>query len=170
MTLTLYFQIFNLLYLREKWSHCYETKLNIMIQHSLKRGHSFWPCPLSQTWPNIKWKLGIKFGHYVYFGHDLYLPWIFKVKYSICYISGKKVWSLWNEKPRHQFKVKLIIWLSILTPTMILTLEFYKVEYSIWHAHPVLCLDIFALWTVGPVHHELVQFMDIKNLSSISQG
>ena len=67
MTLTKIFQgqIWNLLYISQKWSDCHETK----SKHTdwtlgLKCDHRVWPWP----WP---W------------------PWIFKVKYRICYISAK---------------------------------------------------------------------------------
>ena len=67
MTLTLNFrgQIWNWLYLCQKWSDCHETK-NEYIDWTLglKYNHQIWPWP----WP---W------------------PWIFKVKYEICYISTK---------------------------------------------------------------------------------
>ena len=67
MTLTLNFQgqIWNLLYLNQKWSDCHETKSKQMDwTHGLKCDHGVWPWP----WP---W------------------PWIFKVKHGICYISIK---------------------------------------------------------------------------------
>ena len=67
MTLTLNFQgqIWNLLYLSQKFSDCHETKSkHIDCTLGLKCDHWVWPWP----WP---W------------------PWIFKVKYRICYISAK---------------------------------------------------------------------------------
>ena len=67
MTLTLTFQgqICNLLYLSQKWSDCPETKCkHINWTLGFKCDHRFWPWPC--TW-----------------------PWIFKVKYRICYISAK---------------------------------------------------------------------------------
>ena len=67
LTLTLNFQgqIWNLLYLNQKWSDCHETKNeHINWTLGLKCDHQIWPWP----WP---W------------------PWIFKVKYEICYISAK---------------------------------------------------------------------------------
>ena len=67
MTLTFYFQgqIWNLLYLRQKWSYCHETKSkHIDWTLGLKCDRRVWPWP----WP---W------------------PWIFKVKYGIGYISAK---------------------------------------------------------------------------------
>ena len=67
MTLTLNFQgqIYNLLYLSQKWSDCHEMKSkHIYWTQGLKCDHQVWPWP----WP---W------------------PWIFKVKYWICYISAK---------------------------------------------------------------------------------
>ena len=67
MTLTLNFQgqIWNLLYLSQKWSDCNETESkHIDLTLGLKCDHRVWPWP----WP---W------------------PWIFKVKYGICCISAK---------------------------------------------------------------------------------
>ena len=67
MTLTLNFQgqIWNFLYLSQKWSDCHETKSkHIDWTLGLKCDHRVWPWP----WP---W------------------PWIFKVKYGISYISAK---------------------------------------------------------------------------------
>ena len=67
MTLTLNFQgqIWNLLYLSQKWSDCHETKSkHINWTVSLKCDHWIWPW----LWP---W------------------PWIFNVKYGICYILAK---------------------------------------------------------------------------------
>ena len=67
MTLILNFQgqIWNLLYLSQKWFDCHETKSkHIDGTLSLKWDHQVWHWP----WP---W------------------PWIFKVKYGICYISAK---------------------------------------------------------------------------------
>ena len=67
MTLTLNFQgqIWNWLYLSQKWSDCHETKSeHIDWTLGLKCNHQIWPWP----WP---W------------------PWIFKVKYEICHISTK---------------------------------------------------------------------------------
>ena len=67
MTLTLNFQgqIQNLLYLRQKWSNCQETKSK-----------------------HIDWTLGLKCDHRVWLWPWPW-PWIFKVKYRICYISAK---------------------------------------------------------------------------------
>ena len=67
MTLTLNFQgqIWNLLYLSQKWSDCHEMKSeHIDWTLGLKCDHQIWPWP----WPWL---------------------WIFKVKYEICYISTK---------------------------------------------------------------------------------
>ena len=67
LTLTLNFQgqIWNLLYLSQKWSDCHETKSkHIDWILGLKCDHRVWPWP----WP---W------------------PWIFKVKHWIYYISAK---------------------------------------------------------------------------------
>ena len=69
MTLTLNFkgQIWNWLYLCQKWSDCHET-INEHIDWTLglKCDHQIWPWPWPWPW-----------------------PWIFKVKYEICYISTK---------------------------------------------------------------------------------
>ena len=67
MTLMLNFQgqIWNSLYLSQKWSDCHETKSkHIDWSQDLKCDHRVWPWP----WP---WR------------------WIFKVKYGIGYISAK---------------------------------------------------------------------------------
>ena len=67
VTLTFSFQgqIWNLLYLSQKWSNCHETKSkHIDWTLRLECDHQVWPWP----WP---W------------------PWIFKVKYGIGYISVK---------------------------------------------------------------------------------
>ena len=67
MTLTLHFQgqMWNLLYLCQKWFDCHETKSkHIDWTLRLKCDHQIWP------WPS-PWH------------------WIFKVKYGICYISTK---------------------------------------------------------------------------------
>ena len=58
-------QIWNLLYLSQKWSDCHEMKskhIDWTLGHQCD--HRFWPWP----WPQ---------------------PWIFKVKYGICYISAR---------------------------------------------------------------------------------
>ena len=67
MTLTLDFQgqIWNRLYLCEKWSDCHETKSK-----------------------HIDWSLGLKCDHQILPWPWLWL-WIFKVKYEICYITTK---------------------------------------------------------------------------------
>ena len=67
MTLTLNFQgqIYNLLYLSQKWSDFHETKSK-----------------------HINWTLGLKCNHQVRPGPWPW-PWIFKVKYRICHISAK---------------------------------------------------------------------------------
>ena len=79
MTLTLNFQgqIWNLLYLSQKWSDCHETKSkHIDWTLGLKCDHRVWPWP----WP---W------------------PWIFKVKYGICYISAKNGPIATKQKSKH---------------------------------------------------------------------
>ena len=84
MTLALNFQgqIWNLLYISQKWPDCHETNNKYNDWNlGLKCDHQIWPWP----WP---W------------------PWIFRVKYGICYISTKsgltamkqgshRVWKTW---------------------------------------------------------------------------
>ena len=80
MTLTLIFQgqIWNLLYLSPKWSDCHKTKSkHIDWNLGLKCDHQVWPWP----WAS---------------------PWIFKVKYRICYISTKKIRLPRNEKQTYR--------------------------------------------------------------------
>ena len=116
MTLTLNFQgqIWNLLYLRQKWSDCYETKSkhidwtlyasNVTIGFDL--GHDFdleyfegqiWNLLyLRQKWSDcyetksrhIYWTQGLKCDHR-FWPWPWPWPWSFKVKYGICYISTK---------------------------------------------------------------------------------
>ena len=67
VTLTFSFQgqIWNLLYISQKWSNCHETKSR-----------------------HTDWILGLKFDHRVWPWLWPW-PWIFKVKYRICYISAQ---------------------------------------------------------------------------------
>ena len=129
MTLTLSFQgqIWNLLYLSQKWCDYNETK-STRINWCLKCDHRIWPSPwpwllsfqgkiwnllyLSQKWCNcnetkskhINWTLGLKCDHRVWHWPWPWL-WIFKVKFRICYISAKngliatkwKVHIYWTE-------------------------------------------------------------------------
>ena len=69
VTLILNFQgqIWNLLYLSQKWSDCHERKSR-----------------------HIDWTIGLKQDHWVWPWPWLWL-WIFKIKYGICHISQK--WS-----------------------------------------------------------------------------
>ena len=59
-------QIWNLLYLRQKWFDCRETKSK-----------------------HIDWALGLKWDHQLWLW-PWHWPWLFKVKYGICYISAQK--------------------------------------------------------------------------------
>ena len=84
MTLTLNFQgqLWNLLYLSQKWSDCHETKIKyIDWTVGLKFDHQFWPW----LWP---W------------------PWIFKVKYVISYISTKSGPITTKRKPHTSIELK----------------------------------------------------------------
>ena len=80
MTLTLNFQgqIWNLLYLSQKWSDCHKTKSK-----------------------HIDWILGLKFDNWVWPWPWPWL-WIFKVIYAICYISAKNgpITTKWNANNR----------------------------------------------------------------------
>ena len=114
MTLTLNFQgqIWNLLYLSQKWSDCHETKSkHIDWSQDLKCDHRVWPW----TWP-WPWKFKVKYGIAISakngpiatkrkantsiellasnYDHQIWpwlwpWPWIFKVKYEFLYISTK---------------------------------------------------------------------------------
>ena len=79
MTLTFNFQgqIWNLLYICQKWSDCHETKSkHVDWTLGLKCEHQIWPWP----WP---W------------------PWIFEVKYGICCISTKSGPIAIKQKSKH---------------------------------------------------------------------
>ena len=109
MTLTLTFQgqIWNLLYLSQKWCDCHKTKSkHIDWCQGLKCDHRVWPWP----WP---------------------CPWIFKVKCGICYISPK------NGPIATKLKADISIetwdsnvWPSDLTLAITLTLNF---QSQIWN-------------------------------------
>ena len=102
-------QIWNLLYLSQKWFDCHETKnKHINWTLCLKWDHQVWPWPwswplnfqcqilnllhLSQKWCDwhemkskyINWNLGLKWDQWVW-----PWPWPWPVKYGICYISAK---------------------------------------------------------------------------------
>ena len=79
MTLTLNFQdqIWNLLYLSQKWSDCHETKSK-----------------------HIDWTLGLKWDHRVWFWPWPW-PWIFKVKSKVCYISAENSLDCHERKSKH---------------------------------------------------------------------
>ena len=65
LTLNIQGQIWNWLYLCQKWSDCHGTKSK-----------------------HIDWTLGLKCNHQIWHWPWPW-PWIFKVKYEICYISTK---------------------------------------------------------------------------------
>ena len=114
MTLTLNFQgqIWNWLYLSQKWSDCHEMKSkHIDWTRGLKCDHRAWPwpwpwlwifkvkygiCYISQKWchchetksKHIDWSQDLKCDHWVW-PWPWPWPWIFKVKYGIGYISAK---------------------------------------------------------------------------------
>ena len=108
MTLTLTFQgqIWNLLYLNQKWSDCHETESrHIDLIQGLKCDHRVWPWPWS-------W------------------PWISKVKYMICYISAKNgpIATKRDEKCRLNSRPQMFP--SGFTLAMTLTLNF---QGQIWN-------------------------------------
>ena len=108
MTLTLNFQgqIWNLLYLGQKWSDCHETKSkHIDWTLCLKCNHRDWPWP----WP---W------------------PWIFKVKYEIYYILAKNGPIAMKQKANISIELLCQMWSSDLTLAMTLTLNF---QGQIWN-------------------------------------
>ena len=152
VTLTLNFegQIWNLLYLSQKWSDCHEAKSK-----------------------HIDWILGLKCDYRVW-PWPWNWPWILKVKYRICYISAKNgpiatkrntnisielkawnvtiksdlghdldleflmsnmefpisqpqlVWLPWNEKQTYRLNSRPQMWPMALTLTMILTFECWR--------------------------------------------
>ena len=116
MTLTYIFQgqIWNLLYLSQKWSDCHETKSkHIDWTLGLKCDHQVWPWP----WP---W------------------PWILKVKYRICYISAKNGPITTKRKSKHiDWTPRLQMWPSGLTLAMTLTFVFWRsnVTLTFHHTH-----------------------------------
>ena len=99
VTLTWNFQgqIWNLLYLSQKWSYCHETKSkHIGWNLGLKCDHRVWPWP----WP---W------------------PWPSKVKYEICYISNKNFLLASKRKANISIELKasnVTITLAIITLTL----------------------------------------------------
>ena len=116
ITLTYIFQgqIWNLLYLSQKWSDCHEMKSKHIDSRNSRA--QMWPSDLTltmtltyifqgQIWnllylsqkrsdchetksKHIDWTLGLKCDHRVW-PWPLPWPWIFKVKYRIFYISAK---------------------------------------------------------------------------------
>ena len=108
VTLTLNFQvqIWNLLYLSQKWSDCQQTKSKHIDETlGLKCDHRVWPCP----WP---------------------CPWIFKVKYRICYISAKNGPIAMKRKANISIELRPQMWPSDLTLAMTLTFNF---QGQIWN-------------------------------------
>ena len=115
VTLTLNFQgqIWNLLYISQKWSDCHETKSKHI---DWCQGLKMWPSSLTldmtltlnfqgqmwnllylcQKWSDchetkskhIDWTLGLQCDHQIWPWPSPW-PWIFKVKYGISYISTK---------------------------------------------------------------------------------
>ena len=115
MTLTLNFQgqIWNSLYLGQKWSDCHETKkqtcrlnskpqmwpsyLNLAVTLTLNFQGQIWNSwYLGQKWSNcyetkrkhVNWTLSLNCDYRIWPGPWPW-PWIVKVKYGICCISAK---------------------------------------------------------------------------------
>ena len=109
MTLTLNFQgqIWNFLYLSQKWPDCHETKSK-----------------------HIDWTLGLKCDHQFW-------PWIFKVKYGISYISAKRGPIATNRKQTYRLNSRPQMWPMGLNLTITLTFEFWRltVTLSFDHTH-----------------------------------
>ena len=106
LTLDFQGQIWNLLYLSQKWSDCHGPKSkHIDWTLVLKCDHRVWP------WP---W----------------HWPWIFKVKYRICYISAKNGRLPRNKKQTYQLNLRPQMWPSDLTLAMTLNLNF---QGQIWN-------------------------------------
>ena len=124
ITLTLKFQgqIWNLLYLSQKWCDCHETKgKHIDGSQGLKCDHQVWP------WP---W------------------PWIFKkVKCGICYISVKMVRLPRDEKQTYRLNSRPQMWRMGLTLAMTLTFEFSRSNVILTISWPRSGLRIYQIVT-----------------------
>ena len=132
MTLTLNFQgqIWNLLYLCQKWSNCHETKSK-----------------------HIDWTLGLKCDHHIW-----PWPWLFKVKYGICYISTKTGLIATKRKANISNEVQasiatngfdlghdLDIWFS--RSNVILTIWWPRSGIRIYQMMTGVTSDVGVLWT-----------------------
>ena len=132
MTLTLNFQgqMWNLLYLSQKWSNCHETKSkHIDWSQDLKYDHWVWPW----TWP---W------------------PWIFKVKYEFLYISTKTGPIATKRKSKHiDLNSRPQIWPMGLTLAMTLTFEFWRsyVILTIWWPKSGVRIYQIVTWVTSDV-------------------
>ena len=106
LTLTFQGQIWNLLYLSQKWCDCHTTKSkHIDWCQGHKCDHRVWPW----LWP---W------------------PWIFMVKCGICYNSAKMVRLPRNEKQTYRLNHGTQMWPLDLTLAITLTLNF---QGQIWN-------------------------------------
>ena len=107
LTLNFHGQMWNLLYLSQKWSDCHETKSkHIDWTLGLRCDHRVWPWTWPWTWIfQVKYRIcyisakngpiatkrnantstGLEASNVT----TRFWPWIFKVKYEICYISTK---------------------------------------------------------------------------------
>ena len=152
MTLNLQGQMWNLLYLCQKWSDCHETKSK-----------------------HIDWTLGLKCDHQIWPWPSHWL-WIFKVKYEICYISTKSGPIATKRKAKYRLNSRPQIWPMGLTLTMTLTFEFSRsnVILTIWW--PRSGVRIYQIGTgvtsdVGVPSTHLVRFwsrsVDFTNFGGI---
>ena len=132
MTLTLNFQgqIWNWLYLSQKWCDCHETiSKHISWSQGLKCDHRVWPWP----WP---W------------------PWIFKVKYGIGHISAKNGPIATKRKATYRLNSRPQMWPSDLILAMTLTLNFQGQMWNLLYlnqkwsdCHETKSKHIY--WTLG---------------------
>ena len=99
-------QIWNLLYLSQKWFDCHETKSK-----------------------HIDWTLGPKWDHRVDRGHDLDLEFS-RSNMEFAISQPKMVWLPRNKKQTYRLNTRPQMWPSGLTLTMTLTLNFHG---QIWN-------------------------------------
>ena len=76
----------------------------------------------------INWTLHLKCAHWVW-TWPWPCPWIFMIKYGICYISDKMAWLQWNNKQTYWLNPKPQMWASGLTLSMTLIGKSYWQKY-----------------------------------------
>ena len=99
-------QIWNLLYLSQKWFDCHETRSK-----------------------HIDWTLGLKWDHRVDLGHDLDLEFS-RSNMEFAISQPKMVWLPRNKKQTYRLNTRPQMWPSGLTMTMTMTLNFHG---QIWN-------------------------------------